>query len=72
MDCSHESRLQGIFLVPPVIFDVWHLGQFPSSATDYRNFVYGGLRQLLSWTLSVAGQRLSGVNGLSLIHGHKS
>ena len=41
-----------------VIFDVWCLGSV--SFVSCRNFVYGGLRQLLSWTLSVAGQRLSG------------
>jgi hypothetical protein len=58
MGCSHEQRLQGSFLMPPVIFDVWRLGSV--SFVSYRNFVYGGLRQLLSWTLSVAGQRLSG------------
>ena len=58
MDGAHEQRLQGSLLISSVIFDVWCLGSV--SFVNCRNFVYGGFRQLLSWTLSVAGQRLLG------------
>jgi hypothetical protein len=38
MDNLHESRLQGIILMPPVIFDVWLLSSV--SFVCRRNFVY--------------------------------
>jgi hypothetical protein len=57
MDCLHESRLQGIFLVPPVIFDVWHLGQFPSSATVTSFMVACGSYSVGPYPLPVNGFR---------------